>query len=152
VAHIEHNTIKRACDDLPFDVEWVIVKTYSHFYRYTCRAAELKKFCEEASTEYNQVLGYAKTRFLLCLPGTNSSVERLFSSVNVTWTESKTRLKIETLKAILIVKCNFREDCIAFYRYLQLNSKLLDAIASKEKYMTSTEEDDIEMVTDNAND
>lgn len=73
VAHIEHNTIKRACDSLPFDIEWVIVKTYSHFYRYTCRAADLKQFCEEATTEYNQVLGYAKTRFLALCP----AVERL---------------------------------------------------------------------------
>lgn len=33
-AHIEHNTVKRACDVLPFDIEWVVVKTYSHFYIY----------------------------------------------------------------------------------------------------------------------
>jgi hypothetical protein len=72
-AHIEHNTIKRASDILPFDIEWVIVKTYSHFYRYSCRAQELQKFCEEVDTEYSKVLGYAKTRFLALAP----AVERI---------------------------------------------------------------------------
>lgn len=73
VAHIEHNTLKRACDILPFDIEWVVVKTYSHFYRYTCRVEALKKFCEEADTEYSKILGYAKTRFLALA----SAIERI---------------------------------------------------------------------------
>lgn len=72
-AHIEHNTLKRACDILPFDIEWLIVKTYSHFYRYTCRVEALRQFCEEAEQEYFQVLGYAKTRFLALGP----AVERI---------------------------------------------------------------------------
>lgn len=74
-AHIEHNTIKRACDVFPFDIEWVVVKTYSHFYRYTCRSEELRKFCEEVDTEYSKVLGYAKTRFLALAP----AVERIIA-------------------------------------------------------------------------
>lgn len=113
------------------------------------RWVEMFKHMYSNHFEYDELS--VMVEFVLCLPGTNSTIERLFSSVNVTWTDSKTRIKIETLKAILIVKCNFREDCIAFYRYLQSNSKLLDEIASKGKYETSTEDDDIEMVTDNVN-
>lgn len=112
------------------------VEIFKHMFKNHCKYDELSVMIE----------------YVLCLPGTNSSVERLFSSVNVTWTDSKTRLTIETLKAILFVKCNSREDCVAFYRYLQSNSKLVDQIASKGKYERSVEDgetaEDVEMVTD----
>lgn len=68
VAHIEHNTLKRSCDVVPFDIEWVIVKTYAHFYLYACRVEALRKFCEDVDQEYLQILGYAKTRFLALSP------------------------------------------------------------------------------------
>lgn len=68
VAHIEHNALKFACDVLPFDLECVGVKIYSHFYRNTVRATALKQFCEEADEEYLKLLGYAKTRFLALEP------------------------------------------------------------------------------------
>lgn len=67
-AHVVHNALKHACDALPFDVEWVVVKIYSHFYIYTVRTEKLKSFCEEASIEYDKLLGYAKTRFLALGP------------------------------------------------------------------------------------
>lgn len=68
VAHITHNALKFACDEIPFDVEWVVVKTYSHFYLNTVRMTALKAFCEEAEVEHNRLLGYAKTRFLALGP------------------------------------------------------------------------------------
>lgn len=46
--------------------------------------------------------------FILCLPGTNSSVERVFSEMNKTWTEDKSALSVETLKAALMVKTNLK--------------------------------------------
>lgn len=67
-AHIAHNALKKACDALPFDVEHIIVKIYSHFYLYTVRTEALKKFCDEADVEYFKLLGYAKTRFLALGP------------------------------------------------------------------------------------
>lgn len=68
VAHIEHNALKFAADILPFDLECIVVKIYSHFYRNTVRATALKLFCEEADEEYLKLLGYAKTRFLALEP------------------------------------------------------------------------------------
>lgn len=68
VAHIEHNAMKFACDVLPFDVECIVVKIYSHFYRNTVRVATLKSFCDEADEEYVKLLGYVKTRFLALKP------------------------------------------------------------------------------------
>lgn len=75
VAHIEHNTMKYACDALPFDVECIIVKIYSHFYRNTVRATALRKFCEEADQEYSKILGYVKTRFLALRPAVKRILE-----------------------------------------------------------------------------
>lgn len=76
VAHITHNTLKFACDEIPFDVEWVAVKIYSHFYLNTVRVTALKNFCEEADVEYNKLLGYAKTRFLVLGPSIKRILEQ----------------------------------------------------------------------------
>lgn len=75
VAHITHNALKFACGVIPFDVEWAIVKIYSHFYLNTVRATALEKFCEEADVEYNKLLGYAKTRFLALGPAAKRIVQ-----------------------------------------------------------------------------
>lgn len=68
VAHVTHNALKFACEEIPFDVEWVVVKIYSHFYLNTVRDTKLKAFCEESDVEYEKLLGYAKTRFLALAP------------------------------------------------------------------------------------
>lgn len=60
--------IKNACETVPFDVEHIIVKIYSHFYIYAVRTKALKEFCDEADVEYMKLLGYAKTRFLALGP------------------------------------------------------------------------------------
>lgn len=67
-AHVTHNALKHACDVLPMDPEYIVVKIYSHFYIYTVRTEKLKSFCEEANVEYDKLLGYAKTRFLALGP------------------------------------------------------------------------------------
>lgn len=72
-AHIIHNAIQTAADELPVDVEAVIVKVYTHFYIYTVRVEKFKEFCEEASVQYHKLLGYSKTRWLALMP----AVERV---------------------------------------------------------------------------
>lgn len=37
---------------------------------------------------------------VLCLPGSNAPVERVFSVINKIWTSEKTQLSVEVLKAI----------------------------------------------------
>ncbi|XP_047036755.1 protein FAM200B-like [Helicoverpa armigera] len=67
-AHVIHNAVKSAADGLPVDYESVIVKIYSFFYIYTIRVEALKEFCAETETEYQQMLGYSKTRWLALMP------------------------------------------------------------------------------------
>ena len=42
-------------------------------------------------------------QFVVCLPGTNAPVERIFSIMNNTWTDERNRLNVPTLK--IRVKC-----------------------------------------------
>lgn len=66
-AHIVHNSMQHACDGMPFDVELIVVKIYSHFYIFTVRVTQLMNFCESVDVQYKNLLGYSKTRFLALL-------------------------------------------------------------------------------------
>lgn len=79
-AHIVHNTLKAACDQMPFDVESTVVKIYSHFYIYTVRLTKLKEFCDSVGTEYQRLNGYSKTRFL-ALFSSIESILRIFDGL-----------------------------------------------------------------------
>lgn len=67
-AHASHNTMKFACSQLPVNIEYIVVKIFTHFYIYTVRVEALKSICELEEIEYAQLLGYAKTRFLALGP------------------------------------------------------------------------------------
>lgn len=72
-AHIVHNSIKSACDMMPYDIEAVVVKIYKHFYIHTVRVEALKEFCDMIDgTEYSKLLGYSNTRFLALGPAIGS--------------------------------------------------------------------------------
>lgn len=74
--HISHNTIKFACDQLPFDIECIVAKIFSHFKIYTVRIEALKSICELfEDVEFSQVLGYANTRFLALAPAVGRILE-----------------------------------------------------------------------------
>lgn len=78
--HIVHNTLKFACDQLPLDIECIVVKIYSHFYIYTVRVESLKTFCESVGEEHTKLLGYSKTRFL-ALKGAIESIIANFNGL-----------------------------------------------------------------------
>lgn len=72
-AHIVHNSIKYACEFLPIDMEVIVVKIFSRFYRNTVQVEVLKTLCNEFDdVEYSKLLGYAKTRFLALAPAIRS--------------------------------------------------------------------------------
>lgn len=71
---------------------------------------------------------------VLCLPGSNAPVERVFSLMNDVWTAEKSRFLVETIKAILIVKTNFKLSCLEFVEKISKNKNILRQIHSSEKY------------------
>ena len=68
--------------------------------------------------------------YILSLPGSTASVERTFSGMNNTWTNEKSQLKVETLKAILIVKTNLKMTCLQFYHILKNQKDMLKQFSS----------------------
>lgn len=72
--------------------------------------------------------------YILCLPGTNTTVERIFSAVNKSWTREKSQLHVSVLKSILFVKYNIQLSCIEMFNLLKSRDDLLNKIASSEKY------------------
>lgn len=87
-AHVVHNGLKFACDQMPFDVESVVVKTFSHFYIYNVRTATLMDFCESAEEEYRNLQGYTKTRFLALGPAINS-ILRIYGGLSSYFNENR---------------------------------------------------------------
>lgn len=92
-AHICHNTLQCGCNMLPFDVEVVLVKIYSHFYRFTVRTANLKEFCESVNVEYKKILGYGKTRFLETLTCVNS-ILRVYDGLKAYFLQTENSPKV----------------------------------------------------------
>ena len=72
--------------------------------------------------------------FILCLPGSTAPVERTFSVMNSMWTKDKSRLSVETMKAMLIVRQNNDMKCDKFYHKVLKDVNMLRKIASSEKY------------------
>lgn len=72
--------------------------------------------------------------YILCLPGTSATVERIFSLIKDIWSDDKSQLQIETLKCILYVRYNIKMTCLEFYNFLKNQPQMLQAIGSNAKY------------------
>lgn len=70
------------------------------------------------------------------------NVERIFSLMGSQWTKERNRLKVGTVKSILIVAYNFKDfSCKKFYDTFLNEEKYLNQIRSAQKYDTSDEEE-----------
>lgn len=101
------------------------------------RWVEIFTHLETENCDYEEMA--AIVEYVLCLPGSTASVERVFASMNKTWTDEKSQLKIETLKAILSTKINMNMKCVEFYNWIHTKNDLLRKIKSKEKYYVQTQ-------------
>ena len=73
---------------------------------------------------------------LMCLPGSNAIVERIFSQMNALWTNEKNRFPVETIKSILMIKSNINLSCDAFAKKLAKDKAILKKIHGSEKYVS----------------
>lgn len=73
------------------------------------RWVEIFQHLNTENCEYDQMATLVE--YILCLSGSTASVERVFSQMNKTWIDEKTKLKTETLKAILTIKINLKMTC-----------------------------------------
>lgn len=81
------------------------------------RWVECFKHLSEKNVPYKEIL--CLVSYVLCLPGTSASVERLFSLINDMWSPDKSRLLMETLLHMLYVRYNINMKCLEFYNFLK---------------------------------
>lgn len=108
----------------PADLRWVEI--FQHMETENVPYKELAKLVE----------------FALCLPGTNASVERVFSTIKQLWRDERSRLEQNTIRAILFVKNNLDYNCVDFYSFLKQKPDLLKQIAAQDKYSFKNVETD----------
>lgn len=100
------------------------------------RWVDIFTYMDEQNHEYSDFLPVVE--YILCLPATTASVERTFASIEKLWSSDKTQMGIETLKGMIVVKCNMEFTCSQFYDYIKEKPELLRKIASSEKYKPKT--------------
>jgi hypothetical protein len=85
--------------------------------------------CAEKCVSLDNLLILAE--FVLCLPGSNASVECIFSLTNIYWKDEENRASLSLVKAVLIVKTHF-----GLYTWIHNQTQLLSEIHGSEKYKT----------------
>ncbi|KAL4126194.1 hypothetical protein QTP88_010420 [Uroleucon formosanum] len=75
--------------------------------------------------------------YILCLPGSNAPVERVFSLMNKIWSSEKSQLGVGVLKAILITKGNINKSCQEFHSYIKTKQATLKQICGSDKYKSA---------------
>ena len=74
-AHIVHNTVKHALEELSVDVENIVLKVYGHFSISAKRRENLKDFCEFCDIEFHDILRHVVTRWLSLNPAISRLLE-----------------------------------------------------------------------------
>jgi hypothetical protein len=72
--------------------------------------------------------------FIFSRPGSTAPVERIFSVMNNMWSKEKSRLSVETIRAMLLVRQNCVMECEKFYNKVLKDRNWLHKITSSEKY------------------
>lgn len=75
--HVLHNTAKHALLQLPFDIENIILKIYSHFSISAKRVQSLKSCYELIDDEYEGMIRHVPTRWLTLYPAINRLIENI---------------------------------------------------------------------------
>jgi hypothetical protein len=66
----------------------------------------------------------------------SSKYPAVFSLINAIWTDEKNRLKIETVKGLIIVKTYFKNlSCAEFYDEILNEKEILEQVHKSDKYL-----------------
>lgn len=73
-------------------------------------------------------------QYFFAIPSQNANVERLFSFMNNFWSDDRNRLLPKSVESLIMVKFNYRLDCVQFYEMIENDKQLLDIVRSSDKY------------------
>jgi hypothetical protein len=71
---------------------------------------------------------------VLSIPIGNDYTERVFSHLRRIWTNERSSMSLDLIKAEICIKNNFKMNCFEFNSYVKSNEKLLKSVKSNEKY------------------
>lgn len=80
-AHIVHNCVETAVDNLPIDIEALLVKIYKYFNIYTVRVTKLNQFCKYVEIQYRKLIQHGNTRFLSIIPTVLERILQIFEGL-----------------------------------------------------------------------
>ena len=83
----------------------------------------LSKMETEFAEQYIDIFKICE--YLFCIPGHNANVERIFSPMEIQWSDERNRLLPETVEAILKCVVNFTFNCYEMHEYILKNTNLL---------------------------
>lgn len=75
----------------------------------------------------------AVVEFVFCLPGSNASIERVFSLITSTWTEVRNQMDVVTVESYLITK-TYGLSCMEFHDEIIKNHSFLKNVHSTQKH------------------
>ena len=73
-------------------------------------------------------------QFILTLPGTNATIERLFSEIRHYWTDSKDSMPLATVNTIMKIRYNHERDCQKVLQMLITDTELRRKVRENNKY------------------
>lgn len=71
---------------------------------------------------------------VLCIPGSNAFCERVFSLMNVQWTDDRSSLGEDTVESLVTIASNASISCQEARDEFKENKDLLRAVISGDKY------------------
>jgi hypothetical protein len=77
---------------------------------------------------------YKLIQFVLSIPGSNAFVERVFSLMNLKWTDSRNKCSADLIKSEIIISKNVIDTCKDYFVRVEQNRQILEAAKSNKKY------------------
>lgn len=84
---------------------------------------------------FSEILKIAQ--YFFSIPGHNANCERIFSLINIQWSDERNRLLVENVRNIIVTQYNYKNmSCSDFHKYLikTENVEILKAIGNAKKY------------------
>lgn len=98
-------------------------------------ASEKWQFFFSVSIHHEQHSELLKlAQYVFAIPAHNANVERVFSLMEIQWTDERNRLLLDTVESFIMCKYNYKHTCSEFYEYVKSQLSLLTSVKSSTKY------------------